>query len=145
MAIPIIPIIPYLPWEMRLHLDLLHRSIEEFSRNEYTYAQAVARQLPITVNQFRRSIPGVTPHPDERGDLYVFADNIVKPTDDTIPPEVLAGAWNKVVLSKAFMIERSEQDSFEFLTQYFAQLYAEAKATKLPIFNSFEDVPKEAK
>ncbi len=138
-----IPILPYLPWEMRLYLDLLHQSIEQFSKNEYTYAQAVARQLPLTVNQFRRSIPGVTPHPDERGDLYVFTDNIVKDGDDKIPPEVLAGAWNEIVLSKAFMLERSEQDTFEFLTQYFAQLYAEAKATKLPIFNSFEDVPKQ--
>lgn len=127
---------------MRLYLDLLHKSIEEFSKNEYTYAQAVSRQLPLTVNQFRRSIPGVTPHPDERGDLYVFNDNVVKDGDDVIPPEVLAGTWNKVVLSKAFMIERSEQDSFEFLTQAFAQLYAEAKATKLPIFNSFEEAQK---
>lgn len=137
-----IPILPYLPWEMRLYLDLLHRSIEEFSNNEYTYAQAVVRQLPLTVNQFRRSIPGVTPHPDERGDLYVFADNIVKDGDDVIPPEVLAGTWNKIVLSKAFVVERGKFDTFEFLTQYFAQLYAEAKATKLPIFNSFEDAQK---
>lgn len=134
-----IPILPYLPWEMRLYLDLMHRSIEEFSKNEYTYTQAVARQLPLTVNQFRRSIPGVTPHPDERGDLYVFADNIVKDGDDKIPPEVLAGAWNKIVLSKAFMTERSDQDSFEFLTQYFAELYSEAKQTGLPIFNSFKE------
>lgn len=134
-----IPILPYLPWEMRLYLDLMHRSIEEFSKNEYTYAQAVSRQLPLTVNQFRRSIPGVSPHPDERGDLYVFADNIVKDGDDKIPPEVLAGAWNKIVLSKAFMTERSDQDSFEFLTQYFAELYSEAKQTGLPIFNSFEE------
>jgi hypothetical protein len=137
-------IFPFLEWETRFYVDLLHQDmVSVFNDKVPAYNAAVAGLMPITVNHFRKSMPGVLPHPDERGDMKVWEDNITKDTDATIPPELLAGAWNKIVLSKAFMGERTEQDSFEFLTQYFAQLYAEAKATKLPIFKSFEDVPKQ--
>lgn len=138
-----VPIFIYLEWEIRLYLDLLHGNIADFVSNEQTLALAIEKRLPLTVNHFRKSIPGVTPHPDERGNMKVWEENVEKPEDAVIPPEVLAGMWNKIVKEKSAIVVRTEQDSFEFLTQYFAQLYAEAKATGLPIFKSFEDVPKQ--
>lgn len=92
------PIQIYLKWEIDLHLDLLKRPMSLFSQNMESYKAAIELQLPITVNQFRKAAgPEVQPHPDERGQLFVFDADIAKPGDDVIPPPVLVGAWSQIV------------------------------------------------
>jgi hypothetical protein len=92
------PIQIYLKWEIDLHLDLLKKPMSLFSQNMDSYKAAIELQLPITVNQFRKAAgPDVTPHPDERGKLFVYEADVVKDGDDVIPPIVLVGAWSQIV------------------------------------------------
>jgi hypothetical protein len=92
------PIQIYLKWEIDLHLDLLKKPMALFSQNMDSYKAAIELQLPITVNQFRKAAgPTVQPHPDERGQLFVYAPDEVRAGDDVIPPLVLVGAWSQIV------------------------------------------------
>lgn len=92
------PIQIYLKWEIDLHLDLLKKPMSLFSQNMDSYKAAIELQLPITVNQFRKAAgPDVTPHPDERGALFVYAPDELKDGDGVIPPQALVDAWSQIV------------------------------------------------
>ena len=87
------PIQIYLKWEIDLHLDLLKKPMSLFSQNMDSYKAAIELQLPITVNQFRKAAgPTVQPHPDKRGEKFVFEPDEPQAGDDVIPPQVLVRA-----------------------------------------------------
>lgn len=120
------PIQIYLKWEIDLHLDLLKKTMSLFSQNVDSYKAAVELQLPITVNQFRKAAgPDVTPHPDERGALFVYEADVVKAGDDVIPPIVLVGAWSQIVAINE-PIQQGKASREELIATY-PELYALAE------------------
>lgn len=120
------PIQIYLKWEIDLHLDLLKKPMALFSSNMESYKAAIELQLPITVNQFRKAAgPDVTPHPDERGALFVYAPDEVRAGDDVIPPLVLVGAWSRIVALND-PIEQGKASREQLIAAY-PELYARAE------------------
>lgn len=126
---------PFLEWEYRLYLDLLKMPMSNFDANFAKYDSAIKYKRKLTINHFRRQIPGVTPHPDERGDKFVFDLAEVRDNDNVIPPEALVGAWNKVVMS--FDSMEQHRPDIELLKALYPELLEEARATKLPLLEEY--------
>lgn len=91
------PIQLFLEWEIKVKLDYLHEPMSRFAVNVSAYNAAILAQLPITVNQFRRDL-GVSPHPDSRGEMYVWEENKDQPGDSIIPDGLLKAAWDQIAL-----------------------------------------------
>lgn len=116
------PIQLFLQWEIRMKLDYLHEPINRFTANTDAYSAAIAAQLPITVNQFRRDL-GLNPHPDERGEMFVWQENIDKAGDNTIPDGLLNLLWMQLLDQESKKLEGGK--TVEQLAALYPELYAE--------------------
>lgn len=123
---PDYPEAPFLEWEYRLYLDLLKLPLAKFTANEATYNAAIKYKRKLTINQFRKQIPEVTLHPDERGEKYVFDLAEERDGDNKIPAEALIGSWNKLVVDTN---TKPNRPKFAELKAFYNDLYAAAKAT----------------
>lgn len=128
------PMDPYLVWEYKFYLDILGLPIQMFTANEFTYENAIARKRPLTVNNFRVSA-GASPHPDERGDKYVWEENEVRPGDEDIPLQFAVNVWN----SKVMAVDGKEfgRPSIDVLKAQDAKLYALVKDSGLPFLDKY--------
>lgn len=128
---------PYLEWEMILYLDLLKMPMSMFDSKQMEYDSAIKHKRKLTINQFRKQIPNVTPHPDERGNKKVYELAEARDTDAIIPAEQLVGAWNKLIMTVAGM--REGRPPFEIFVHGYNELYLLAKAVGSP--QMLEDYP----
>lgn len=130
------PMNPFLEWEYELYLRVLGVPLEQFNRDQGTYELAVKRKLPLTVDDFRVRVGA--PHPDkERGSKYVWEENVVKPGDDVIPPEVVTKMWNGIVKQNA--TKEIDRPSFEEVKAAYKNLYD--KACELDKAGTLHDYP----
>lgn len=125
---------PFLEWEYRLYLDLLKLPLARFIDNEATYNAAIQFKRKLTINQFRRQIPEVTPHPDERGNKYVYDLAEERENDNVIPHTALVNAWNKLVVDTNI---KADRPSFDKLKLAYSDLYAAAKEAGKGILENY--------
>ncbi len=113
---------PFLEWEVKL-IRLLGKPLSQFRLPADFYKACVDGELALTINDFRKD-SGWLPHPDDRGNAFVYTPNEDRPGDDVIPPQVLVGAWSQIVAINE-PIQQGKASREELIAAY-PELYAKA-------------------
>lgn len=101
----------FLRYEIDLWVNYLNRDV----RYLLNWASSiVACREDLKVNEVRKMF-GLEPHPDERGDAFIWSDNVDKPTDTDIPPVVLEGARQAVKAQTPDLTEQQRAAAFPLL------------------------------
>ena len=78
---------PYLEWEIKFNEKYLKGSLQPFVMYAPFWDICIRNKVKVTVNQLRK-LTGNGPHPDDRGNLFVFEEAPELPTDKDIPKAI---------------------------------------------------------